>query len=196
MNIEIADQPLRWGELDLNLFGIEADWYGEKFAKPLTFGLAMDHDYLWFVAGHQKAASIHPVAKPGDYVAELWRFDVAEFFLLDPATGKYLEFNLAPNGAWWSAIFTAPRVRERAEDIPFEGVATYADLAPDGTWMAAAAIPLVHLRSLLNFGDTSMMNVTFIVNSPEQKFASATELGNGQPDFHQPDQFKKVNFYH
>jgi len=48
----------------------------------------------------------------------------------------------------------------------------------------------------LNFGDGSQMNVTFIVNSPEQKFATAADLGKGEPDFHQPDQFKKVNFYH
>lgn len=199
MNIEIADGPLRWGELDMNLFGIESDWDGEKFAKPLTFGLAVDQDYLWFVAGHQQPAGIHPKAMPGAYQAELWKNDVAEFFLLDPTTGKYLEFNLAPNGAWWSAMFTAPRSRENEEDVPFGGVATYADLAPDGSWMAAAALPLHQLRSELNFGDGSMMNVTFIVGSPEQKFATAAALnesGNDEPDFHQPDKFKKVNFYH
>lgn len=202
MNVEVADKPLRWGELDMNLFGIEKDWYGEKFAKPLTFGLAVDKDYLWFVAGHQEPASMHPAARPGAFQAELWKYDVAEFFLLDPTTGKYLEFNLAPNGAWWSAVFTAPRVRESEEDVPFppiSDVASYADLAPDGSWMAAAAIPLSHLREQLNFGDGSMMNVTFIVNSPEQKFATAAPLnesGNDEPDFHQPDKFKKVNFYH
>lgn len=196
MNIEIVDKPLRWGELDMNLFGIEQDWHGEKFAQPITFGLAVDKDYLWFVAGHQQPASILPSAKPGAFQAELWKHDVAEFFLLDPTTGKYLEFNLAPNGAWWSAMFTAPMVRESEEDVPFEGVASYADLAPDGGWVAAAAIPLKHLRSELNFGDSSEMNVTFIVNSPDQKFATAADLGNGEPDFHQPDKFKKVNFYH
>lgn len=196
MNIEVADKPLRWGELDMNLFGIENDWYGEKFAKPMTFGLAVDKDYLWFVAGHQQPASIHPNAKPGAFQAELWKHDVAEFFLLNPTTGKYLEFNLAPNGAWWSAMFTAPNVLESEEEIPFEEVATYAELALDGSWMAAAAIPLKHLRSELNFGDGSQMNVTFIVNSPDQKFGTAADLGKGEPDFHQPDKFKKVNFYH
>jgi hypothetical protein len=196
MNIEIADKPLRWGELDVNLFGIEGDWDGEKFAKPMTFSLAVDKDYLWFVAGHQQPASIHPDAKPGSFQAELWKHDVSEFFLLDPSTGKYLEFNLAANGAWWSAMFTAPRVRESEEEVPFQEVATYADLAPDGSWMAAAAIPLKHLRSELNFGDGSQMNVAFIVNSPDQKLATAADLGKGEPDFHQPDKFKKVNFYH
>jgi len=123
MNIEIADKSLRWGELDMNLFGIAGDWYGEKFDKPLTFGLAVDQDYLWFVGGHQQAASIHPSAKPGAFQAELWKYDVAEFFLLDPTTGRYLEFNLAANGAWWSTVFTAPRLRESEEDVPLKGVA-------------------------------------------------------------------------
>ncbi|MGJ8656053.1 MAG: hypothetical protein ACSHX6_06360 [Akkermansiaceae bacterium] len=196
MNIEIADKALRWGELDVNLFGVEGDWYGEKFAKPLMFGLAVDKDYLWFVAGHQEPASLHPAAKPGAFVAELWTYDVAEFFLLDPASGKYLEFNLAANGAWWSAMFTGPRVRESAEEIPFPDVATYADLAPDGSWMAAAAIPLKELRSELNFGDGSEMNVAFIVGSPEQRFGSAVKLGGEAPNFHQPEGFEKVKFYH
>ena len=196
MNIEIAGKPLRWGELDMNLFGVEKDWYGEPFAKPLAFGLAVDRDYLWFVAGHQEPASFHPEARPGAFQAELWKHDVAEFFLLDPTSGKYLEFNLAPNGAWWSAVFTAPRERERAEDTQFPDVATYADLSPDGGWMAAAAIPLKHLRSEFSFGDTSQMNVTFIVKSPEQKFASAVKLEGGKPDFHQPEKFTKVNFFH
>ena len=198
MNIEVADKPLRWGELDMNLFGIESDWYGQKLAKPATFGLAVDRDYLWFVAGHQQPASIHPEARPGGFQAELWKYDVAEFFLLDPATGKYLEFNLAPNGAWWSAMFTAPRVREDEKDIPFPNVATYADLAPDGSWMTAAALPLKHLRPMLNFGDSSKMNVTFILGSPEQKFLTAAKLmeGGGEPDYHLPDKFKDVTFYH
>ena len=196
MNIEIAGKPLRWGELDVNLFGIENDWYGEKFAKPMTFGLAVDKDYLWFVAGHQQPASIHPNAKPGAFQAELWKHDVAEFFLLDPTTGKYLEFNLAPNGAWWSAMFTASKVRESEKEVPFEEVATYAELALDGSWMAAAAIPLKHLRSELNFGDGIQMNVTFIVHSPDQEFGTGADLGKGDTDFHQPYKCTEVNFYH
>jgi len=196
MNIQVADKPLRWGELDINLFGIEKDWHGEKFAKPLTFGLAVDRDYLWFVAGHQEPANVHPLARPGEFQPELWKYDVAEFFLLDASTGKYLEFNLAPNGAWWSSVFAAPRVRESEEDKAFPGVAKFAELAPDGSWIAAAALELRHLREQLHFGDGSRMNVSFIVNSPEQKSASATDLGTGEPDFHQPDKFKKVNFYH
>ncbi len=196
MNIQISDQPLRWGELDVGLFGLANDWYGELLDKPLTFSLAVDHDHLWFIACHESPAMIHPAARPGEFQPELWKHDVAEFFLLDTTTGRYLEFNLAPNGAWWSAFFTAPRVRENTEDKQLEGVATYADLSTNGSWMTAAALPLKMLRQELNFGDKSMMNVTFIVNSPKQQFVSATKLHSEEPDYHRPNEFKKITFFH
>ena len=196
MNIEISDKPLRWGELDVALFGLANDWYGALLDKPITFGFSVDLDYLWFVAAHETPARLHPDARPGEFQAELWKHDVAEFFITDPESGRYLEFNLAANGAWWTAFFTAPRVRESDEDTPLEGVATYADLAPSGAWMTAAAIPLSLLRKELNFGDKSKMNATFIVNSPKQQFISAAKLTSDEPDFHRPDEFKKVNFFH
>ncbi len=127
-----------WGELDVALCGLANDWHGEFLDKPLSFSLAVDHDYLWFTACHETPTKFHPEARSGDFKAELWKCDVAEFFLLDPATGRYLEFNLSPNGAWWSVFFTSPRVRENEEDVQLGGVATYADLAPSGGWMASA----------------------------------------------------------
>lgn len=195
MNVEISEKPLRWGELDVALFGVAKDWYGEALKQPVAFGFAVDQDYLWFVAAHQQAALVHPLARPGQFQPELWKFDVAEFFIVNPETGRYLEFNLAPNGAWWSAFFTAPRVRENEQDTELEGVATYAELAPDGGWTTAAAIPLHVLKNELNFGDATKMNATFIVNSDDQKFLTAADLGNGEPNFHQPDKFKKVTFF-
>jgi hypothetical protein len=196
MNIEISDKPLAWGELDLSLFGVDKDWNGKPVSPAVAFGFAADLNYLWFVAAHQKSPSLHPEARPGEFQAELWKFDVAEFFLLDPDTGRYLEFNLSPNGAWWSAEFTAPRIRAEIADNPFPGVATYADMAADGSWLTAAAIPLDQLRKRLNFGPESHLNATFILNSPEQQFLTAANLGDGEPNFHLPDKFPKVNFFH
>ncbi|PQJ29155.1 hypothetical protein [Rubritalea profundi] len=196
MNIEISDKPLSWGALDLSLFGVDKDWFGQPVNPPVAFGFAVDLKYLWFIASHQKSPSLHPDARPGDFQAELWKYDVAEFFLTDPKTGRYLEFNLAPNGAWWSAEFTAPRIRAEIADNPFPEVATFADMAQDGSWLAAAAIPLEQLRNKLNFSPESHLNATFILNSPEQQFLSATKLGGGEPDFHLPDKFPKVNFFH
>lgn len=195
MLIEHKKTPLTWGSLDLALFGIEKDWFGNPLDVPCAFGMAIDHGSFWFVATRRKPATIHPDARPGKFTPELWKHDVAEFFISHPASGRYLEFNLAPNSAWWSAEFTAPRVRANKEDVPVPGVKTYSDLAPDGTWVAAASIPLDILRARLDFGPETRMNVTFIVDSPDQKFLTATPAPQGEPDYHRPDLFKKINIH-
>ncbi len=195
MLIEHKHTPLRWGELDLALFGIENDWYGHPLDVPAAFGMAIDHASFWFVATRRKPALIHPQARPGAFTPELWKYDVAEFFLSHPATGRYLEFNLAPNSAWWCAEFTAPRVRDTEEDMEMLGVKTYADLAPDGTWVAAASIPLDVLKARLGFGPETRMNVTFVLDSPDQKFLTAAPAPDGEPDFHRPDVYQQVTIH-
>ena len=142
MTIFTSPRPLIWGELDVPMLGLTRDWHGAPVEPPAAFSLAMDERRLWFVAHHRRPAELHPQARPGDFQAGLWQYDVAELFIADPASGRYFEFNLAPNGAWWSCEFTAPRVREEEIDIAMPEVATFADMAPDGAWVAAMAIPL------------------------------------------------------
>lgn len=193
MLIEHKDEPLYWGGLDLALFGIQNDWEGKPLDVPVGFGMAIDHGSFWFVASRRKPAMLHPGARPGEFTPELWKYDVAEFFLSHPGSGRYLEFNLAPNGAWWSAEFTAPRVRAEEEDVPVPGVKTFADLSPDGSWLTAASIPLEVLQARFDFGPETMMNVTFIVDSPAQRFLSAAKAPAGvEPDFHRADLLQKV----
>lgn len=190
----ISERPLAWGDLDLPMLGLTRDWHGAPLDPPAGLSLAMDDQRLWFVAHDRRPAKIHPQARPGAFQAELWRHDVAELFLADPVSGRYLELNLAPNGAWWSCEFTAPRVRAEATDIAMPGVATFADLAPDGSWVAAMALPLDLLRARLDFGPSTRANVTMILGSPEQRFLTASDLGGGEPDFHQPGRFPRLVF--
>ncbi len=194
MTVIRSAKPLVWGEVDLPLFGLQKDWYGSEIAPQAAFCVAVDSRMLWFVASHGKAAKLHPAARPGRFTPELWKCDIAELFLTDPASGRYFEFNLSPNGAWWSCEFTAPRVRAEEVEIAFPEVATFAELAPNGGWVAALAIPRDILEARLNFGPTTKLNVTFILNSPEQKFLSAVDLGGGEPDFHRPERFGPVQF--
>lgn len=181
--------PLIWGELDLPLLGVTRDWRGDAVDPPASFCVAEDGERLWFLAGHRRPASLHPQARPGKFQAELWRHDVAELFLADPASGRYLELNLAPNGAWWSCEFTAPRLRAEAVDVAIPEVATFSDLAPDGSWLAALAVPLDLLRARLGYGEKTTANVAFILESPAQRFFSVADLGPGEPDFHRPNAF-------
>lgn len=190
-----SNKNLQWGELDLPVWGLEQDWHGETLAKPLMFSLAVDGRYLWFLAAGSTQAQSHPQARPGVFTAELWKYDVAELFLADPSSGRYLEFNLAANGAWWSCEFTAPRQRAEELDIPFPETATFAELSVDGGWMAAMAIPLDLLEARLGFGENTKINVTFIANSPQQQFLSAAKLPGDQPNYHQPDHFSSFQFH-
>lgn len=194
MTIFTSSRPLVWGEMDVPLLGLAHDLAGNQIAPPAGFSLVADPFHLWFIASHQKPALIHPKARPGAFQAELWKYDVAEIFLTDPASGRYFEFNLAPNGGWWSCEFTAPRVRAEAAEIAMPDVATYAEMAADGSWVAAMAIPLPLLEARLDFSLRTRVNVTLILESPQQKFLSAADLGHGEPDFHQPDHFSQINF--
>ena len=195
MLIAQNNEELSRESLDLSMSRIERDWHGHALDVPACFGLALDPSRLWFVASRDKAATSHPAARPGKFVPGLWQYDVAEFFLHDSRSGRYLEFNLAPNGAWWSAEFTAPRVRQCVDDVPIPGVSTYCRASPAGHWQAAAAIPLDFLREHFDFGEHTGMNVTLIIDSPEQKFLTATPASappGGEPDFHRIDLFEPI----
>lgn len=194
MTIFTSPQPLKWGELDVPMLGLEKDWYGAPLQPPAAYCLAMDDRYLWFIAHHRSPAQIHPQARPGVFQAELWRYDLAELFIADPVSGRYFEFNLAPNGAWWSCELTAPRVRAEETDIAMPDIATFSDMAVDGSWLVAMCIPLDLLKARLAFGPGSRANVTMILGSPEQRFITAGDLGPGEPDYHRPQCFPEVVF--
>ncbi len=194
MTVFTSPQRLIWGELDVPLFGLAKDLDGILLQEPATFSLVVDAQHLWFIASHRKSARLHPQARPGRFQAELWRHDVAELFLFDPVSGRYFEFNLAPNGAWWTCEFIAPRVRADLAEIAMPEVATFSELSADGSWVAAMAIPVDLLKARLNFGNETHVNVTMILESPVQKFISARDLGPGEPNFHQPGQFSKICF--
>lgn len=194
MTIFTSPTPLSWGNLDVPLLGMDKDLAGEAMLPAAAFSLVMDPQRLWFLASHRAAASLHPDARPGGFLAGLWQHDVAELFLADPESGRYLEINLAPNGAWWTCEFTAPRVRAEEVDIAMPEVATFSEMAADGSWVAAMAIPLDLLKARLDFGEHTRMNVTMILGSPAQRFVSAVDLGAGEPDFHQPAKFPKIVF--
>lgn len=194
MTVFTSPRPLVWGELDVPLFGLATGFGGRMLRIPPAYAVVADTRALWFIANHRCPAFIHPQARPGLFQNELWKYDVAELFLSDATSGRYFEFNVAPNGAWWSCEFTSARVRAEEMDIAMPEVATFSEMAADGSWVVAMAIPLDLLRARLNFGPTTRMNVAMILESPEQKFISATDLEGEIPDFHQPASFGEINF--
>jgi hypothetical protein len=194
MTIFTSVRPLVWGGLDVPLMGIPQDWHGVPENPAPAFALAMDDARLWFIAHHRAPAAPHPLARPGKFMPGLWEHDVAELFLAHPESGRYFEFNLSPNAAWWSCEFTAPRTRAEPCEVAMPEVAAFADLAADGAWVAALALPLDLLKARLDFGPGTRANVTMILGSPAQRFLTAADLGGGEPDFHQPARFPPVKF--
>lgn len=194
MKIYRSTAPLSWGDLSLPLWGLTHDLTGHCLLSPLMFSLAFDAERLWFVAAGKTPAQIHPQARPGKFVAELWQFDCVELFIADARSGRYLEFNLAANGSWWSAEFIGPRQRAEVQDVAFPEVATFAELSPEGGWLSAMAIPLDLLQARIDWSRESFVNVTAIVETPQQRFVSANPLPGDCPDFHQPQHFSRVEW--
>lgn len=192
MKIFTTENPLNWGELDLPLLGIGSDWYGKALNPPLAFSLAADSANLWFVATRQSTAVVHPESSLGSFTPELWKYDTAELFIADSKTGRYLEFNLAPNGAWWAAAFTSPRVHSDAQPDFKTHIVSHSGDDPI-QWLAALAIPLSFLKETINFGVETRANATFILGSPAQTFHSTAKLPGDEPDFHQPAKFPIIS---
>lgn len=170
---------------------LDRDWFSESFGPPVRFAFGLDHDSFHFLASRDQCALCHPDSRPGAFQAELWKYDVAEFFLSAPSGDHYLEFNLAPNGGWWSCQFGEPLARLYPDDRPIPEVRTDAQCGPQG-WAARASLPLAWLREHLDFGPTSHLNATFILDSPAQRFLTASPLGSGDPAFHRPEHFPTV----
>ncbi|MEP2774785.1 MAG: hypothetical protein ABJQ29_16525 [Luteolibacter sp.] len=188
MRLFIPKNPLEWGELDLPLLGVDSDWHGRPLTPPLAFSLTADSENLWFVATRQSEDCAHPDASPGAFFPELWKYDTAELFLADPQSERYLEFNLAPNGAWWAAEFSSPRVLSPSQPDFRNHITTHCGDEP-GHWLTALVIPLHFLKETIGFGLTTRANATFILGSPAQTFHSVAKLPGVEPDFHQPAEF-------
>ena len=170
-----------------NSISIKKDWFGEQTITPPEVFFGIDQSHFHFFSRRKAPALIHPGALPGKFQPELWKYDVAEFFLAAPDHSEYLEFNLAPNGAWWSCFFSAPRVPSRTE--PLANVITKADL-DENAWQVQASIPLSEIPWPI---ESCFLNATLILDSPAQRFFSLAHLGEGDPDFHRPSHFLPIS---
>ena len=170
------------------LHPLERDWYGEAVPGSPRWSLALEGTDL-VLRGEVDAAPLRvPGDREGRFLEGLWEGDVVEAFLLNPATGYYLELNLAPGGAWWACGHEAPRVRTESGGSLLEGVRTSSLVGPEG-WSAALRIPLAALPRGLAFDPAiTRGNVTFCLGRP-RRYLSVADLGGGTPDFHRPERW-------
>ena len=179
---------------------LSTDWDGKLVKPALYFALAADTQALWFLARRKAKAFVHPEGQAGCFQPELWRYDVAEWFLCHPKTGAYWEFNLSPNGAWWSQGFSAPRVPD-LEWGQLEGVETSAFFdSEQEEWVSMARIPWASLGPVFTHRPyheaiiEMKLAVTAILESPEQVFLTTALNQIGDADFHRPKDFNSLSW--
>ncbi len=164
---------------------LSCEWHGQSVEPPCEFRFCLTPDALLFSARRAAPALLHPEAREGAFQEELWRYDTAEFFITSTGGERYLEFNLAPNGAWWSAVFTDPRVVDPTVPAVPGGVIARGK-TDDAGWQCEVQIPLVSLAEMGIFPGTSRMAATAILGSPNQIFLTTATDTSGCPDFHHP----------
>lgn len=168
---------------------ISTDWDGHSLPFRPFFLFWIDQRYLHFWAAVEGSSGLpHLDGKTGSYQAELWKYDVAEFFLATPDRSRYLEFNLSPVGAWWSCLFGDRLVPLAGEPAEIPGV-TATGQQSDSSWEARASLPLEWIEERFPLDLGVGLNTTFILNTPNQIFVTASDLGPGIPDFHRPKAF-------
>lgn len=173
---------------------IAADWFGAAIAAAPAFRLVLIPGEA--IELHARANK-HPVSAmdstAGEFCEGLWQHDCAELFLANPATGHYIEFNIAPNGAWWSCLLESPRLRARIENLPLDGVVSEG-IEGVARWETKLHVPLAALPPEIGTDIHALRgNVTFCLGSaPRQIYVTYADLGTGTPDFHQPARWLPV----
>lgn len=124
---------------------LETEWTGMSVGTPLRYNLLLTETELVYRAARAEEPALHPTAQAGAFSTELWRYHCAEFFLAAPEGAPYMEFNLAPNGAWWACVFTAPRVA--AEPAPDLSAIRAEGVVSAQGWKAEMHVPLSLLEA-------------------------------------------------
>lgn len=165
---------------------INKEWYGREVAPPYCYRMTHTCDGLLFEAKRAEPAALHPDAHAGKFQEELWRYDVAEFFISTADTSRYMEMNLSPNGAWWGSVFTAPRVVDAAASSLLRVESATGEATNDG-WQASLLLPQEVLDALGFHLPDCRIAVCAVLESPQYIYLTTAAPCHTQPDFHRPD---------
>jgi hypothetical protein len=166
---------------------IENDWETKPVEAQASVALAVDPSSLHFSARVEGSAWHFEEARKGQFVDGLWQRDVAELFICDAKDPeRYQEFNLSPQGAWWTCLFKAPRVPEAF--APIEPNYVHSSIL-ENAWSAAISFKLDDLAVNPAFEDSARLNVCAILGQEPREYLSWSNLGGETPDFHKPEKF-------
>jgi hypothetical protein len=163
------------------------DWFGNSSLWNPEMAFEVKDDQLLFQFRAAKAPHCDKSLGRGDFVEGLWEQDVAEIFLAGP-NGRYQEINLSPVGAWWSAVFSAYRERERVARFRAD---IRAEIRQD-SWEIRFSAKLQDLEAWRDLPRSELKaSVTAILHGPEPAFFAWNHTVGGEPDFHRADLFRK-----
>ena len=164
-------------------------WYTFKssFAGPpqaeCAYRFDLENEFFEIAFLVQIAPFINPDTTLQGFFEGLWHHDCGELWLCNPESGRYIEINLAPDGAWWSCVFSSPRVRDIECPHPKCSVKSFPS---KGGWTATLQIPKTEIKRCLSDVDNLVGNITLVLggDSELENLHSAVPLG--AMDFHRP----------
>ena len=163
------------------------DWEGAQVEPPISFSMQLKEEELVMRAQREAPANVRPGSQGGVFTPLLWKYDVAEFFLRGKGVKPYMEINLAPNGAWWAAVFDDPGVDHPGFDAAAMAVRSRGQ-CNDLRWEAELRLPLVTLHelgwTLENLHASAC--VVLLQKDGSYRYASTTMQTSEKPDFHRP----------
>ncbi|MEI7984060.1 MAG: hypothetical protein WCI55_00405 [Armatimonadota bacterium] len=118
----------------------------------------------------------------------LWHHDCGELWLGNAENGRYLEINLAPNGAHWTCAFVLPRLRDGDCRPPI--CTPNSHLVEETQWYSELRIANSEVERCLGSLDSLVGNVTLVLGGcdhPNEKLENLHSIVPlGAHDFHRP----------
>lgn len=156
------------------------DWYGTTLKKPLCWELNLGEAEGVYSVQVPFVPRTRSVDVSGKFVEGLWEQDVVELFLAGDS-GRYVEFNVSSQGAWWFMPFSDYRVRAETRcERPRVSVA----IEPARReWRVELVFGLEKILAYL--GRITAWHVAAIHYAPTSvTYISSRNTEGGDPDFH------------
>ena len=158
------------------------DWFGAPLHRTFPIVFAVSPEHCFIAASFALPLNTMSGTSRGEFVEGLWNFDVVELFLREDGTTRYQELNVAPNGAWWSAVFSDYRKRQDA--APPQGVETHVEVS-HGEQLVGFRFPRASLSVQSGFTIASRANLCAVVGtSDSRRYIAFHSRKDSVPDFH------------
>lgn len=163
-----------------------SNWFGQPPKHQASFQVCLDDDRFHYAFKASKPAQADLQLKAGSFREGLWHQDVAEIFLMGPC-GNYVEFNLSPSGAWWSAHFSSYRTDPRP--LPLLQIQATGHPFADH-WQANLSLSRAQLTEETQIDlRSARFNVTAILDPDNPDYLCWAHQLGGNPDFHRESHF-------